>query len=210
MYVPNERMALLAIDFQHGFCHQSGSVAGMGRDVSTMKAAAERTVPLADQARNAGMPVIWTQITWRSDYRDGGLTTGVLRPGLKAASALQRGSEDAGLLGGIEPHPGDFVVDKPRYSAFYASPLEVILRSNRIDGILVCGVTTSMCVETTVRDAFQRDYATFVFEDCVADYAGHRHTASLEAMAFGFANVISLNKAMAGIQAGGFTFEAGR
>ncbi|MDA0262010.1 MAG: cysteine hydrolase [Proteobacteria bacterium] len=210
MHIPLDKIALIAIDLQHGFCNGGGSTEQMGRDITTMHAAGERTIELAKVARNAGMPIIWTQITWRADYQDGGLMTGVLRPGLKANNALQRGGQDAALMSEIEVYPTDFVVDKPRHSAFYASSLEAILRSHRIEGLLVCGVTTSMCVETTVRDACQRDIAAFVVEECVADFATKRHEASLEVMAVGFANVISYRQAEAGIGAGGFDFHAGK
>jgi nicotinamidase-related amidase len=209
MYIPLAKMALIAIDLQYGFCNAGGSVAHMGRDITTMRSAGERTIDLANVARKAGMPIIWTQITWRTDYQDGGLMTGVLRPALKANNALQRDGQDAALMPEIEVYPADFVVDKPRHSAFYASSLEAILRSHRIEGLLVCGVTTSMCVETTVRDACQRDIAAFVVEECVADFATKRHEASLEVMAVGFANVISHRQAETGIGAGGLDFHAG-
>lgn len=209
MRFSTDRMALIAIDLQTGFCHPGGSSARRGRDIAPMQKAAERSLQLVGHARAAGLPVIWTTITFHPQYKDGGLLTGALRPSIPERGGLKRGSEDGALIPEIEVRPEDYVVDKPRNSAFYASQLDAILHSNRIESLLVCGVTTAMCVESTVRDAFQRDYAPFVVAECTAEFVPARHEAALSAMAYGFANVISLAEAAEGLRKREFHFKPG-
>ncbi|MBM3504259.1 MAG: cysteine hydrolase [Alphaproteobacteria bacterium] len=205
----SERMALLAIDLQVGFCAPDGSVARRGRDTTMLQAAAKKSGELVAHVRNAGIPIIWTQMTLRPDYKDGGLLTDVYKPKIAAGGGLQRGTKDVDLLPGLDVRAEDFIVDKPRNSAFYASTLEAILRARRIESLLVCGVTTAMCVECSVRDAFQRDYATFVVADCVGEYNPERHRNALSAMAYGFGNVLSWEQTLAGLQRGRFTLAPG-
>lgn len=202
MEFEGSRAALLAIDLQQGFCSPQGSVALQGRDVSPCEAALTKSLDLVGAARGAGLPIIWTRIVMRPDYADGGLLVHELRPGLKEAGGIREGTDDAALMPEVDVHEEDFVVDKRRYSAFHGTGLEDILRSQRIECLMVCGVTTSMCVESTVRDAGQRDYKTFVVRDACADFAEARHTASLDAIAFGFARVISHNEALSALDAG--------
>jgi ureidoacrylate peracid hydrolase len=104
--------------------------------------------------------------------------------------------------------PGDFVLDKPRYSAFFGTSLDMLLAARGIRALMVGGVTTSMCVESTVRDAAQRDIRTFVLRDAVADFDAARHAASLSAMAFGFARVFETGAAADAIAAGMAEFPA--
>ena len=196
------RAALLAIDLQQAFCSPKGSVARQGRDVAPCEAAMARCLDLAAAARRATVPVIWTRLVLRADYEDGGVFIHELRPGLKEAGGLRAGTDDVELVPKAEVRDEDFVVDKRRYSAFHGTELEDILRAQRIECLMVGGVTTSMCVESTVRDAGQRDYRTFVVRDACGDFSEARHQASLEAIAFGFARVISHNEALSAFEAG--------
>ncbi len=195
MLLDPARAAFLAIDLQRAFCAEDGSVARQGRDIDTCRPAALRCVDLADRCRAAGLPVIWARLVLRADYGDGGLLTGELRPGLARIGGLRAGTPDVELIDEIRPAPQDFVVDKPRLSVFYGSALEAILRARRIDTLIVGGVTTSMCVETTVRDSGQRDMPTFVVRECCGDFDPKRHEAALDAIAFGFGRVISFDQA---------------
>lgn len=183
------RPLLLLIDLQRAFCDSDGSMAAQGRPIGTMQAAARRCQALAGQARAAGVPVAWTRMMLKPDYSDGGMITR-LRPGLMAVGGLRAGTADVELCSAVTAAPGDLLIDKPRHSSLYATKLEDILRGRRIGRVIVGGVTTSMCVETTVRDLAQRDYEVAVIEEACADFDGPRHAASLAAMAFGFARVL--------------------
>ncbi|UCE30943.1 MAG: cysteine hydrolase [Burkholderiales bacterium] len=196
------RAALVAIDLQRAFCAPDGSVARQGRDVAPLRAAAERTLELVAAARRAGMPVIWTRMSYRPDYADGGLLMHELRPNLMRIGALRDGTPDADFVDGVTVLPEDRVIDKKRYSAFLGTALDGELAARGIDCLLVAGVTTSMCVESTVRDAGQRDLRTFVVAEACGDFDADRHRASLAAMAFGFARVISIEAAGAALAAG--------
>ena len=183
------RPLLLLVDLQRAFCDSDGSMAAQGRPIETMRAAARHCQALAVQARAAGVPVAWTRMMLKPDYSDGGMITR-LRPGLMKIGGLRAGTPDVELCSLVTADPGDLVIDKPRHSSLYATQLEDILRQRRISRVVVGGVTTSMCVETTVRDLAQRDYEVAVIEEACADFDGPRHAASLAAMKFGFAHVL--------------------
>src|SRR3569623_2569795 len=186
---PDGAALLLLIDLQKSFCDADGSMAKQERDIGTMVEAARRCNDLAKTARAAGAQVAWTRMVFRSDYSDGGELTRTLRPNLARIGALRSGSGDEALTVLVEIDPRDIVIDKPRYSALYGTSLEVVLRAGGYRRVLVAGVTTSMCVESTVRELGQRDYETYVIEDACADFDEPRHRASLSAMAFGFARL---------------------
>ncbi|PWS35232.1 hypothetical protein DFH01_23295 [Falsiroseomonas bella] len=194
--------ALLLVDLQRGFLHPAGFVAAQGRDVSACAAAAREGYALAHAARAAGMPVIWTRHVLRADHADGGLLTTELRPRLGEIGALARGSADVEIPAEAGVDPADTIIDKPRYSAFFGTPLDIVLAARGIRALMVGGVTTSMCVESSVRDAAQRDIRTFVVREAVADFDAARHAASLDAMAFGFARIVAARDAVAAIAAG--------
>lgn len=198
--------ALLLVDYQRGFVHPQGFVAAQGRDISPCTDAARHGYALARAARAAGMLVIWTRHVLRADHADGGLLTTELRPRLGEIGALAAGSADIEIPLEAGVAPEDAVIDKPRYSAFFGTSLDMLLGARGIRALMVGGVTTSMCVETTVRDAAQRDIRTFVVRDAVADFDVARHEASLSAMKFGFARIIDANQAEQAIGAGEAVF----
>jgi ureidoacrylate peracid hydrolase len=155
------------------------------------------------------MPVIWTRHVLRADHADGGLLTTELRPRLGEIGALARGTPDVDIPQEADVRPEDVVLDKPRYSAFFATALDLLLALRGVRALLVGGLTTSMCVESTVRDAAQRDLRCFVVREAVADFDAARHDASLAAMAFGFARIVGAAAAEAAIAAGEAAFPPG-
>jgi len=193
--------ALLLIDLQRSFCDDIGAMAKQGRPIRAMQQAARRCAELGDAAHGAGVPVIWTRMQFRPDYSDGGRLISDIRPNLAKIGALRAGTLDAAFADGLGVAPQDIVIEKARYSALYGTSLEVTLRAMQIACIVVGGVTTSMCVESTVRDLGQRDYEVIVAREACADFDEARHNASLEAMAFGFASVESLTECRQRLQA---------
>jgi ureidoacrylate peracid hydrolase len=139
---------------------------------------------------------------FRPDYSDGGRLITDIRPNLARIGALRAGTADAELADNIGRTPGDLVIDKARYSALYGTALEVSLRAMAVTRVIVGGVTTSMCVESTVRDLGQRDYDVVVAREACGDFAEERHKASLEAMAFGFASVKNLAECLQDLRGG--------
>src|SRR5262245_2271720 len=163
-------------------------MAQQGRNVAPLHAAARQCRALAQQARQHAVPVAWTRMVLRPDDADGGLITR-LRPNLARIGALRHGTTDIELSTEVHAEPEDAIIDKPRYSAVYATTLESHLRARAIERVIVAGVTTSMCVESTVRDLAQRDYEVVVVKEACGDFDAARHDASLAAMEFGFAKL---------------------
>jgi len=192
---PRSPTVLLLVDLQKAFCDPDGSMARQGRDIAAMREAASRCSELAHHAREAAVPVIWTRMTYRPDFLDGGRLVWELRPNLRRIGAMRSDTSDGDLSDRAAAEATDVVIQNPRYSALYATPLEAQLRALGVERVLVGGVTTSMCVETTVRDLSQRDYDTQVIGAACADFDTERHRASLAAIEFGFAPIIDLAEA---------------
>lgn len=186
MPITRDATALLVIDMQNGFCHPEGSFAKLDLDVSMCTAAIAGCRQLVDAARTADVPVIYTRYTYRPDYADGGVLVQDLLPALAEVHSLAAGTWDAELVDELDVHPEDFVIDKARYSAFYGTQIEPILTSLQVRSLVVCGVTTNMCVETTARDASQRDYRVHVVSDATGELDRARHDMALATLGFGF------------------------
>jgi nicotinamidase-related amidase len=181
---------LLLIDLQVAFCDAVGSMATQGRSIVDVQRAARVCDSLAVRGREAGVQVAWTRMMFRPDYSDGGVLISTLRPNLARVGALRKGSGDEEFSSLVRPRSNDWIIDKARFSAVYGTGLEIMLRAGTYLRVFVAGVTTSMCVESTVRDLSQRDYDVYVVVDACADFESVRHDAALAAMEFGFARMI--------------------
>ncbi len=187
------RTALVVVDMQNAFCRDEGSTALIGLDAGRLKAAVAPCGRLLAEARALALPVVFTRYAYRPDYADGGVLVRYLVPVLGRADYLADGTWDAAILDEFAPRPEEIVVDKNRPSAFYAPAMEAALAKLDVDSLVVCGVTTSCCVESTVRDASQRDYKVFVAQDAVAEMDEVRHHASLATMRALFAEIGSVD-----------------
>jgi nicotinamidase-related amidase len=183
--------ALLLIDLQNDYCHPDGVFARAGFTVADLPALVTATNALIASARAAGAPLIWTATTWE-DADDVGLL-GRRSPFL-AADGLRRGSWGAAMLDELDFQPdADRVVEKRRFSAFHETGLVGELGDAEV--LVVGGVRTDFCVESTVRDAFFRDYDVFVVSDAVAGYVDVLHESSLRLMNTVFAQVVGVEDA---------------
>lgn len=185
-----DRPALVVIDMQNGFCHPDGSLGRAGAPIASCRAAIEPVGRLLAAAREAGLPVIFTRFVYAADHADGGILVHELRPNLKAGRSLVAGEWDSQIVDDLQPRAAEIVVDKNRFSAFVGTDFDDILRRLDVRTLIVCGVTTNMCVESTVRDASQRDYRVYVVRDAVAELDPTRHEPALRAIAFGFGYVV--------------------
>jgi ureidoacrylate peracid hydrolase len=186
--------ALIVVDMQVGFLRDGASCDRVGLPVAALKPALEPCRALVAMARAKGVPIIYTRYVYRADYRDGGLLAGELIPALREHRSLAAGSVDADIVEELAPQPGDYVLDKNRPSSFYGTPLETWLNGLGVENLVVCGVTTNCCVESTVRDASHRDYRCFVVRDAVAEFDEDRHRVALDSMAMLFGYVINLDE----------------
>ena len=171
------RASVIIIDMQRDFLEPGGFGAALGNDVSLLRRTIAPTRRLLEKARAAGLSVIHTREGHRPDLAD-------LPPAKKARGRLAAGIGDLGPMGRIlvrgepghdiipelSPLPGEPVVDKPGKGAFFATDLDAVLKNRGIAQLFVCGVTTEVCVNTTVREANDRGYDCLVVADCVGSY----------------------------------------
>ncbi len=180
-------VALVIIDMQRDFVEPGGFGEALGNDVSLLRRAVTPTRRLLDAARQAGMYVVHTREghrpdlsdLWRAKKERGRHKTSIGDRG-PMGRILVRGEPGHEIIEELAPRPGEPVVDKPGKGAFYATDLNEILKSRGIEQLIVCGVTTEVCVNTTVREANDRGYDCLVIEDCVASYLPELHAAALE------------------------------
>jgi ureidoacrylate peracid hydrolase len=192
MHLTPDHAALLVIDMQNGFLSPDGSVARIGFPVGLLAPAVGACSRLLAAARSVGIPVAHTRYVFQPGHTDGGVMVRHLVPGLSAEQALVKGDWDADIVPELAPQADEPVFDKNRPSAFFAPGFETWLHDGGIARVIICGVTTNCCVETTVRDLSQRDYEVFVVEDAVAEYDPARHAHALEAMGLLFARRVTV------------------
>jgi len=172
-----ETTALLVIDMQNDFVKPGGFGEMLGNDVSQLAGAIEPTRRVLEAFRGAGAHVIHTREGHRPDLADcppsklhrGKLETGIGDQG-PMGRILVRGEHGHDIIDELIPAPGEPVIDKPGKGAFYATELQTILENWGVRSLVVTGVTTEVCVNTTVREANDRGYECVVLEDCVASY----------------------------------------
>jgi len=180
------RTALVLIDMQRDFLEPGGFGASLGNDVSLLAAAIGPCRRLLAAARAAGLFVVHTREGHRADLSDAPpakLARGVpsLRIGDEGPMGriLVRGEPGHDIVAALAPIAGEPVIDKPGKGAFYATDLQSILVNRDIEALVVCGVTTEICVHTTVREANDRGYRCIVPGDACASYFPEFHRAGL-------------------------------
>ena len=180
------RCALVVIDMQRDFLEPGGFGAMLGNDVGLLRPAVAANRRLLAAWRAAGLAAIHTREGHRPDLAD-------LPPAKKARGHGASGIGDAGPMGRIlvrgeaghdivaelAPHPGEPVIDKPGKGAFFATDLHAILQARGIAQLVVTGVTTEVCVHTTVREANDRGYDCLVVAECCGSYFPEFHEVAL-------------------------------
>jgi ureidoacrylate peracid hydrolase len=188
-----DKPALIVIDMQNGFCDPGGFMNKIGLDYTTSAAAVEPIGRLLGAARSAGIPVFFTRYSLNADYSDAGLIL-ELFPAIRGTGGMVRETWDADVVDKLKPQAGERVIDKTRYSAFYDTDLEQQLRELGVDTLIVCGVTTNICVESTVRDAFFRDIRVVVPSDGTAAVTPELHEGALRDFEYGFGRVSTVDE----------------
>ena len=181
-----ERTAILMIDMQRDFLEPGGFGETLGNDVSLLAKAVAPCRALLDAARAKGVFIIHTREGHRPDLSDApraklergapSLRIGALGP---MGRILIRGEPGHDIVERLSPRPGEPVIDKPGKGAFYATDLHAILSNRNIESLIVCGVTTAVCVHTTVREAHDRGYRCVVPSDCCGSYFPEFHEVAL-------------------------------
>ncbi|MCB8876488.1 cysteine hydrolase [Acidisoma silvae] len=180
------RTALVIIDMQRDFLETGGFGDALGNDVGLLRTTIAPTASVLAAARAAGMVVVHTREGHRPDlsdlspakHRRGNFQTKIGDAG-PMGRILVRGEPGHGIIAELAPIAGEPVIDKPGKGAFFATDLEAILRGRGIDRLIVAGVTTEVCVHTTVREANDRGFDCLVLSDCTGSYFPEFHEAAL-------------------------------
>ncbi len=170
------RTALVVIDMQNAFGSPGGMFDKVGIDIAAIQAAVAPTRTAVETARQAGIKIVYLKMGYLPDLSDTGTEDSPHGRGLRRLGipdgVLTRGSWGSDIVAELTPDEDDTVLYKNRYSGFYRTELEEILQRSGITHLIVTGCTTSVCVESTIRDAFYRDYHCVVLEDCTAEPMG--------------------------------------
>jgi nicotinamidase-related amidase len=184
---PPGSIALVMIDMQRDFLEPNGFGAALGNDVSKLAPAIEPARRLLDVFRRHGLPIVHTRECHRPDMSDcpsakrarGGGSLRIGDPGPMGRILIQ-GEPGADIVPDLAPKRGEFVVDKPGKGAFYATDLQAILSDRAITHLVLAGVTTEVCVQTTMREANDRGYECVLAEDATESYFPEFKAAALD------------------------------
>src|SRR6266705_1871271 len=192
------RTAVIEVDMENDFAAKGGMFDRAGADISGAQKAIPPTAKVLAAARQAGLKIVYLKMGYRPDLSDLGTADSVNRtrhlrfgvgqkiqaPDGRESRVLIRDTWDTDIVPELKPQPSEIVIYQTRFSGFYHTDLEATLKKFEIKYLIVTGVTTSICVESTVRDAMFRDYLCVLLKDCMSEPIGHdlprtNHEASL-------------------------------
>ena len=192
------RSAVIVVDMENDFAAKGGMLDRAGVDISGAQKAIAPIAKVLAAARQAGLKIIYLKMGYRPDVSDLGPNDSVNRvrhlkfgvgqkiqaPDGRESRVLIRDTWDTDIVPELQPQPNDIVIYKTRFSGFYQTDLDATLKKFGIKHLIVTGVTTSVCVESTVRDAMFRDYLCVLLQDCMSEPIGQdlprsNHDASL-------------------------------
>ncbi len=202
------RTALINVDLQNIFVEGFDISATDGPDV------AQRLNKLSRVCRDQGMMVIHTINELRADGSNRGIASEVVTAYLQSTGTNRRGGIDAGTDGAklhasLEVEPTDVLLTKPRYGSFTGTDLDLILRTNGIEAVIIGGIATNVCCDTTAREANQRDYKVFFLSDGTGNHgmqglsAEDIKASTLAAIRLAFGQVLTVDETIAKIEEGG-------
>jgi len=197
--IDTARTAVIVVDMQNDFAAKGGMVDRAGIDISVIQKAVGPTAKVLAAARNAGLKVIYLKMGYQPDLSDLGAPDSVNRmrhlqimhvgetaraPDGTESRILVRDTWNTDIVAELKPQAGDVVMYKTRFSGFYRTDLDTVLKRLGIKHLIITGCTTSVCVDSTIRDAMFRDYHSVLLADCTGEPIGYglprsNHEASL-------------------------------
>jgi len=194
--------AVLIVDLQNDFCAEGGAMHAEGRDLTLVQAMVPRLARFLDAARAARVPCVWIRNVYNSEpnwyLSEVWLEQAARRRrGLYVERPVCESGAWNGDFYGVKPGSDEVIVTKHRYGAFEGSDLDLVLRSRGIRSVIMTGVATNVCVETTAREAFLRDYYVVFTSDCTATYSQAEHEATVVNIDQFFGQVVSSNDVIA-------------
>jgi ureidoacrylate peracid hydrolase len=181
-----QKTAVIVVDMQNDFGSKGGLLDRLGMSIAEIRAVVPPTARTLMAARSAGIPIVYLKMAFRPDLSDlgasdapnrighvqAGVGKTVTAPNGAPSRILIRDTWNTEILDELQPKPGDVILYKNRFSGFHQTGLDDLLKNKGIRHLIFAGCTTSVCVESTVRDAVFLDYAPVVLADCTAEPAG--------------------------------------
>ena len=219
MTIDPSHTAIVVVDMQNDFGSEGGMFHRAGIPIDGIRAAIAPTARAITAARRAGIPVVYLKMQFEPDLSDAGgpdapnlvlhlrlgVGTTVPTPGGGEGRILVRDTWGTDIVVELAPQEGDIIVAKHRFSGFFETDLDATLTSLGVTSLVFAGCTTTVCVESTLRDAFFRDYRCLLLEDCTAEPIGNdlpetNHDASIRAIETMFGSVSNSTAFEAGLR----------
>jgi ureidoacrylate peracid hydrolase len=181
--------ALVVVDLQRAFTSEDSPLYDRGFEVPNVDRIVERSSNLADAARDASLPVVFTRLLRRSDGKDAPRNVYDLSPSAYTDygdTICLEGNPESEFSEGISPKPEDYEIEKPNQDAFYGTKLDFYLRTEDVDTLIVCGLVSNVCVEGTIRGGHERGYNVVMVDDTCGSYDEEMHEATVRNVEYMF------------------------
>ncbi|MGE4306834.1 MAG: cysteine hydrolase family protein [Novosphingobium sp.] len=196
--LPPAKTALVVVDIQTDFAAPHGLVGSFGADMTTVEAAIDRIEELIAAARKAGAHVAFMRVVTRPETDTEALKTLMVRRGSPGGEGICRAEGGGADYYRVTPEPGDIEIEKLMYDSFHGTDLDEQLKARGIDTLVMTGVSTDCCVDSTARTAFHNGYNVFVVSDACAAYEPDLHSGTLNVLQKNLA-LLATSDAVAGV-----------
>lgn len=180
--LPAATTALVVVDIQKDFAAPDGLVAGFGQDMTGVEAAIDRIEALIAAARKAGATLAFMRVVTHPDSDPAVLKTLMVRRGQPGGEAICRTDDGGADYYRVKPEPGDIEIDKLMFDSFHGTDFDDQLKARGIETLVMTGITTDCCVDSTARTGFHNGYNIFLVSDACAAYEPDLHTGTLNVL----------------------------